>query len=99
VKKEDWYGVKTCNLGLHRQDFMDVNGFNEEFTGWGHEDADLAIRLIRNGIRRKEGNFATTVFHCYHKEVPRADEQRNRDMLEVSKTGAIKIKHGVLSTP
>ncbi len=97
LRKKEWYGVKTCNLGLYKQDFMDVNGFNEDFTGWGHEDADLAIRLIRNGIRRKEGNFATTVFHCYHKEVTRAEEQRNREMLEISRTGAIKIKNGILS--
>jgi hypothetical protein len=29
--------------------------------------------------------------------VTRAEEQRNREMLEISRTGAIKIKNGILS--
>lgn len=97
LKRDQWYGVKTCNLGVFRQDFLDVNGFNEDFMGWGHEDADLAIRLIRNHVRRKEGNFATAVFHCYHREVNRSNEQRNRAMLETSKTGDIRVSNGVLA--
>lgn len=95
-KKDDWYGVKTCNLAISRQDFFAVNGFNEDFEGWGHEDADLAIRLIRNGVHRKEGTFATAVFHCFHNEVDRSDESKNRAMLEDSYSGDIFAENGLL---
>ena len=94
-KKKDWYGVKTCNLGVYKEDFVNINGFNEEFEGWGHEDADLAIRLIRNGIYRKEGIFSTTVFHCHHDERDRSSEEKNRNMLEQSMTGDIKVRKGL----
>ena len=95
-KKEEWYGVKTCNMGVARDDFYAVNGFNEDFEGWGHEDADLAIRLIRNGVLRKEGIFATTVFHCYHHELDRSDEAGNRKMLAQSFEGDIVVANGLI---
>ncbi len=63
LKEKNWYGVKTCNLGMWRKDFMSINGFDEQFVGWGHEDADLAIRLINNGVYRKEGVNAVTMLH------------------------------------
>ncbi|HES75437.1 MAG TPA: glycosyltransferase, partial [bacterium] len=49
----EWRGARSCNLGLWRSDFVRVNGFDESYAGWGHEDADLAMRLIRDGVRRK----------------------------------------------
>src|SRR5262249_8298662 len=42
-----WQGAKTCNLGVWRQDFVQVNGLDEDFIGWGFEDSDLVIRLQR----------------------------------------------------
>ena len=95
LKKKNWKGVKTCNLSLSLEDFKAVNGFNESFEGWGHEDADLAIRLIRNNVYRKEGTFATTVFHCYHNEQDRGNEDRNRKMLEQSFSGNLKPTDGL----
>lgn len=50
------------------KDLERVNGFDEEFIGWGFEDSDLAVRLINSGIKRKSGNFLVTVFHLYHPE-------------------------------
>lgn len=97
LKKKQWKGVKTCNLSLYRNDFVAVNGFNESFEGWGHEDADLAIRLIRNNVYRIEGTYATTVFHCYHNEQDRVNEEKNRQMLEQSYQGEIKPKKGLYS--
>jgi glycosyltransferase involved in cell wall biosynthesis len=97
-KKTAWQGVKTCNLGVARSDFEAVNGFNEAFQGWGHEDADLAIRIIRNGVYRREGTFATTVFHCYHCELDRTYEKRNLKMLEQSMNGPLKPARGLFST-
>lgn len=73
-RRKEWRGVRTCNLGVWRKDFEGVNGFDEDFHGWGHEDADLAIRLIRNGVFRKDGNFGLPVLHLWHPS--------NRDQME-----------------
>ena len=61
-----WHGVKTCNLGVWRQDFFDVNGFDESYQGWGYEDSDLVIRIMNKGVFRLEGRFAIPVMHLWH---------------------------------
>ncbi|MCS5710136.1 glycosyltransferase [Candidatus Berkiella aquae] len=67
-----WKGVKTCNLGLWRKDYIRVNGLDENYVGWGFEDSDLVIRLLRSTIKRKSGKFATGLVHLWHKEQNRA---------------------------
>jgi GT2 family glycosyltransferase len=77
-----WQRVRTCNLGVWREDFVRVNGFDESYEGWGFEDSDLAVRLINAGVRRKEGAFATGVLHLWHKENDRAREGANWQRLQ-----------------
>jgi glycosyltransferase involved in cell wall biosynthesis len=77
-----WKRIKSCNLAIWRQDFEAVNGFDESFVGWGHEDADLVLRLARFGIRRKGGAFSTEVFHLWHDENARTLESANRRRVE-----------------
>ena len=79
---EQWQGARSCNLALWRQDFMQINGFDESFTGWGHEDADLAVRLMRAGVRRKDGRYAAPCLHLWHAENPRGQEAENRARLQ-----------------
>ncbi len=77
LKSNDWKGAKTCNLGLWKKDFVKVNGFDESFTGWGYEDSDLIIRLLRTGVKRKEGRFAIPVIHCWHEQHDRTQQKEN----------------------
>jgi glycosyltransferase involved in cell wall biosynthesis len=84
---QDWQGAKTCNLAMSRQDFLAVDGFDESYIGWGHEDADLVVRLIRSGVLRKEGRFATSVLHLWHAPAPRQALNDNEARLE-------KVLHG-----
>ncbi len=71
-----WQKAMTCNLALYKKDFISVNGFDEAFEGWGFEDSDLVIRLIHNGIKRKEGRFAVPVLHHWH---PQNDQSRHQE--------------------
>ncbi|UUZ57292.1 glycosyltransferase [Massilia sp. H-1] len=41
-----WRRIKSCNLGVWRSDLDMVDGFDESFLGWGHEDSDLVVRLF-----------------------------------------------------
>ncbi|MDT8991572.1 glycosyltransferase family 2 protein [Curvibacter sp. APW13] len=72
-----WKGIRSCNMGVWREDFEAVNGFDESFVGWGHEDADFVLRLHNAGIIRKNGFCATEVFHLWHKEFSRQQESVN----------------------
>jgi glycosyltransferase involved in cell wall biosynthesis len=77
-RRFSWRRIKGCNLGVWREDLERVNGFDESFRGWGHEDADLVVRLFHAGVMRKEGAFATEVFHLWHREAERDNESSNR---------------------
>ncbi len=72
-----WKGIRSCNFGCWRTDFERVNGFDESFVGWGHEDADFVLRLHNSGVARKNGFCATEVFHLWHKEAARNQESHN----------------------
>ena len=77
-KRFSWRRIKSCNLGAWRADLDLVNGFDESFTGWGHEDSDLVVRLFNAGVLRKDGSFATEVYHLWHREAKRDQESSNR---------------------
>lgn len=95
-----WNRIKSCNLAIWRDDYIAVNGFDESFIGWGHEDADLVLRLARHGVRRKGGAFATEVFHLWHRENTRATESKNRQRVEDRiKTGVTKADIGLSAHP
>ncbi len=71
-----WQGAKTANLGVWRQDFYAVNGFDESFIGWGFDDSDLVVRLFHNVVYRKEARFAAQVIHLWHPEASRSAKSR-----------------------
>jgi glycosyltransferase involved in cell wall biosynthesis len=77
-RRFSWRRIKSCNMAAWRADLEKVNGFDESFVGWGHEDADLAVRLHNAGVQRKDGAFATEVFHLWHREEKRDKESSNR---------------------
>jgi predicted glycosyltransferase involved in capsule biosynthesis len=74
-------------MAFWRADLDSVDGFDAAFKGWGREDSDIFIRMVRNGVRRKFGGFATTVLHLWHEEAGRsalADNDRQLEALLAS---------------
>ncbi len=59
-------GIKTCNFAFWKKDAEAVNGFNEEFLGWGREDSEFTARLLNNGIRRQNIRFSALAYHLFH---------------------------------
>ena len=59
-------GIRTCNFALWRNDALTVNGFNENFIGWGREDSEFAARLLHSGIGRKNLRFQAIGYHLFH---------------------------------
>lgn len=77
-----WQGAKTCNLSAFRDDLLRVNGLDESYTGWGQEDSDLVVRLIRAGLVNKSARFSAPVLHLWHKENDRSHLEENRRRLQ-----------------
>ena len=77
-----WKGIKTCNLSLWRNDLIRVNGLDESYEGWGLEDTDLVVRLLRSGIKHKSARYAAPVFHLWHREQARSGLAENRARLD-----------------
>jgi len=70
-------GIKTCNMAFFKVDCISINGFNEDFVGWGREDSEFAVRLLNNNILRKNIRFSAIAYHIFHNE-------NSREMLEVN---------------
>jgi glycosyltransferase involved in cell wall biosynthesis len=94
-----WKGIRSCNMGLFRQDFERVDGFDESFEGWGHEDADFVLRLHHTGVLRKNGFCATEVFHLWHQEAQRHQESANAQKVrDRMRSGQIVSDRGYAQT-
>ncbi len=93
----NWRRPKGCNMALWRKDLLIVNGFDESFCGWGHEDADFLVRLLHAGIRIKDGRFAVPVFHLWHKMNDRSQEKENiaRLQLRIDNPQLIRAESGI----
>ena len=60
-------GIIGCNMGIWRADLLAVNGFDQEYTGWGiGEDSDLGTRLYHLGRPRKFVYGWAVVYHLNH---------------------------------
>ncbi len=59
-----------ANIAVWRDDFERINGFDENYVGWGLEDRDLQKRLSRLGVRFRSILGRTTVFHLWHPPHP-----------------------------
>lgn len=95
-KRFRWKGIRSCNFGVWKEDFAKVNGFDETFSGWGHEDADLVLRLHNAGLARKNGFWATEVLHLWHRENSRSSEAANRArVLQRMESGIIRAEAGL----
>ena len=80
-KKNHLHGIKSCNMAFYREDCLNINGFNNEFEGWGREDSEFVVRLINSGVKRKNVRFNAIQFHLWHNENSRMLLKRNDTML------------------
>ena len=85
-------------MGVFREDLYAVNGFNDDFEGWGREDSELAVRLYAWGLKRKEHFFMAICFHLWHEQ---NDRQRlainDRVLRRTMDTGRHRCANGLVS--
>lgn len=75
-------GVRTCNFAFWRKDAVAVNGFNEEFVGWGREDSEFTVRLLNHGLTRRNMKFNALAYHLFHPMNDRTHLAENDEILQ-----------------
>ena len=58
--------LKGCNFSALRRDFEAINGFDEDYQGYGREDTDVEIRLRNLGLEIKSLKGLALQFHIWH---------------------------------
>ena len=87
---------RGCNVSYWRTDFVAINGYNEDYEGWGREDSDLVIRLGNNGVRAKRLRYAGIVYHLHHKVSSKEKLEINNRMQDETLAKKItRIQNGV----
>lgn len=72
--------LRGCNMSFWKEDFIKINGFNEELVGWGIDDSEMIQRMHNiniHGIRLKHSGIA---YHIYHKEQSKSDVEINNQI-------------------
>ena len=82
IRKNYIKNIKTCNLAFYKSDCIEVNGFNNDFEGWGREDTEFVVRLIKKGVTRKNIRFNLLQFHLWHKDYSRMILDKNEMILK-----------------
>ncbi|HET6436992.1 MAG TPA: glycosyltransferase family 2 protein [Anaeromyxobacter sp.] len=92
----DVFRVRSANLALWRSDLLRVNGFDEDFVGWGREDSEFVARLQHAGVVRLHLKFAAIGYHLWHPEASRELLPRNEQILaETLATGRVRCQNGI----
>ena len=95
-KKNSMKGIKTCNMSFYKNDCCKVNGFNEDFIGWGREDSEYVVRLMNVGVARKNIHFNLIQYHLFHNENTRKSLGHNDAILKDSVvSNSIYCKKGI----
>ena len=68
-----------CHFSLFRADAERVNGFDENFVGWGYEDDDFARRLYKAGVEPRSVIAAARALHLWHRSLAPQELKRHRD--------------------
>jgi len=56
----------SSHFSVYRKDMEYINGYDENFVGWGGEDEDLAIRFAEAGLEGKSIMRKARIFHLWH---------------------------------
>ena len=79
---ENIFKVRSANISFWKSDAIAVNGFNEDFNGWGREDSEFVQRILNNGIQKFHPKFMASAYHLYHKESSRKQLPENEKILQ-----------------
>lgn len=81
-KKNKPIALRGCNMAFWKSDLISVNGYDQDIQGWGSEDAELAMRLINSGVKKRFIKFSGIAYHLFHSENDKSLLQQNQQVLK-----------------
>jgi glycosyltransferase involved in cell wall biosynthesis len=86
--------LKGCNYSVSRKDLLAINGFDEDYEGYGREDTDVELRLQNLGLRIKSLKGLALQYHVWHprREFTPANDGR---LDEVKRSGRVRCQRGL----
>lgn len=79
---DERYEIHGCNMAFWKKDALAVNGYNEDFNGWGPEDKEFVARLLNAGFEKRFLKLGGIAFHIHHEEISRSQLARNEHELK-----------------
>jgi predicted glycosyltransferase involved in capsule biosynthesis len=80
-------------MAFWKADLLKINGHNEDFTGWGKEDNDIAVRLLNTGLGLRFIKFGAIVYHLFHKHGDASNVKANELLLHRSIDNRVTFIH------
>ncbi|GLI55166.1 glycosyl transferase [Propionigenium maris DSM 9537] len=92
--------VGGASFALFKEDYIRVNGFNEEFKGHGNEDLDFGFRLQKSGVNPRIIKFSEAPIHMAHPKDPTAgsNEEKLEETKKTPEMIALKCVHGYINS-
>lgn len=87
--------VCGCSMAFWRNDFIEINGYDESFVGWGWEDIDLISRLGKNGVNNHKLIGIGIFYHLWHKEADRVSEEDNHQNFLTKNKDVVRCEKGI----
>ena len=74
-------GIKLVGMSyaVMKSDYLTVNGYDENYNGWGEEDDDFGNRLYVAGIKGKELKTPNMQIHLWHYSDPTKKHSMNEE--------------------
>jgi hypothetical protein len=90
-------GIIGCNMAMWKKDLLEVNGWDEEYEGWGlGEDSDIGSRLYHLGRPRKFVYGRSILYHLHHPILSRDHVPKSQSRLEETlRTKKVRCIKGV----
>lgn len=70
------------HFSAFKKDVEAVNGYDENFVGWGGEDMDFALRMVRAGFRGTSVIKTARVLHLWHPSEMTSKHWKGGDNME-----------------
>jgi glycosyltransferase involved in cell wall biosynthesis len=85
-----------CNISFWKEDFIKINGFNENLVGWGIDGSEMIQRMHNIGIKGKRLKYSGIVYHIYHKEQSKMNLEINNEIeRQTTEKKLIFIEQGI----
>ncbi|MDP0506676.1 MAG: glycosyltransferase [Fusobacterium sp. JB019] len=87
-------GIRLAGMSysIFKEDYIKVNGYDENYQGWGYEDDDFGNRLTVSKILGKEFRTELIQLHLYHKMDRSKKKSLNEDYYYERKKEIFKRK-------